>query len=52
MEEVKVQEKEYNQDLRAAHSITGYKREQDPLTTRSPLPCHYFDYIVGTSTGG
>jgi hypothetical protein len=24
----------------------------DPLDFSLPLPCHYFDYIVGTSTGG
>ena len=52
MSQVGAQEKEEDAKLRNAHSITGYDREKDPLTTKSPLPCHYFDYVVGTSTGG
>ncbi len=52
MEAVRLQEKEDDQALRNHHRITGYNKEQDPLTNKKPLPCHYFDYIVGTSTGG
>ena len=52
MSQVGAQEKEEDAKLRNAHSITDYDREKDPLTTKSPLPCHYFDYVVGTSTGG
>jgi hypothetical protein len=52
MNEVRVVEKENNAKLRTVHSLPEVKTEDDPLTTRSPLPCHYFDYIVGTSTGG
>jgi hypothetical protein len=52
MSKVRAQEKEEDAELRNAHSITDYDRERDPLTTKSPLPCHYFDYVVGTSTGG
>jgi|ERR1700722_6069886 hypothetical protein len=52
MSKVCAQEKEEDAKLRNAHSITDYDRERDPLTTKSPLPCHYFDYVVGTSTGG
>ena len=27
--------------------------DDSPITTTSPwLPCHYFDYMAGTSTGG
>jgi hypothetical protein len=52
MSEVRAQEKVEDAELRNAHSITDYDREKDPLTTKSPLPCHYFDYVVGTSTGG
>src|SRR5277367_3893897 len=52
MSKVYAQEKEEDAELRDAHSITDYDREKDPLTTKSPLPCHYFDYVVGTSTGG
>jgi patatin-like phospholipase/acyl hydrolase len=52
MSKVRAQEKEEDAALRNSHSITDYDREQDPLTTKNPLPCHYFDYIVGTSTGG
>jgi hypothetical protein len=52
MSKVRAQEKEEDAELRNVHSITDYDREKDPLTTKSPLPCHYFDYVVGTSTGG
>jgi hypothetical protein len=52
MNEVRVVEKENNAKLRTVHSLPEVKTEDDPLTTRNPLPCHYFDYIVGTSTGG
>jgi hypothetical protein len=52
MSKVRAQEKEEDAELRNVHSITDYDRERDPLTTKSPLPCHYFDYVVGTSTGG
>jgi hypothetical protein len=52
MIEVRLQEKQEDVQLRNTHSITGYDGEKDPLTARSPLPCHYFDYVVGTSTGG
>jgi patatin-like phospholipase/acyl hydrolase len=52
MSQIRAQEKEEGAALRNFHSITDYDREQDPLTTKNPLPCHYFDYIVGTSTGG
>jgi hypothetical protein len=52
MSKVCAQEKEEDAKLRNAHSITDYDREKDPLTTKNPLPCHYFDYVVGTSTGG
>jgi hypothetical protein len=52
MSKVCTQEKEEDAKLRNAHSITDYDREKDPLTTKNPLPCHYFDYVVGTSTGG
>lgn len=49
---VGAREKEEDAQLRNTHSLTDYDRENDPLTTKAPLPCHYFDYIVGTSTGG
>ena len=52
MSKVRAQEKEEGAELRNVHSITDYDKEKDPLTTKSPLPCHYFDYVVGTSTGG
>jgi hypothetical protein len=52
MFEVRVLEKEDNAKLRIAHSLPEVERERDPLTTKNPLPCHYFDYFVGTSTGG
>ena len=52
MSKVRAQEKEEDAELRNVHSITDYDKEKDPLTTKSPLPCHYFDYVVGTSTGG
>jgi hypothetical protein len=52
MSKVRAQEKEEDAELRNVHSITDYDRENDPLTIKSPLPCHYFDYVVGTSTGG
>lgn len=51
MNEVRVVEKENNAKLRTAKSLPEVEIEKDPLT-RNPLPCHYFDYIVGTSTGG
>jgi hypothetical protein len=49
---VGVREQQEDAQLRNTHAITDYDGEKDPLTTKSPLPCHYFDYIVGTSTGG
>jgi hypothetical protein len=52
MSKVRAQEKEEDAELRNAYSINDYDKEKDPLTTKSPLPCHYFDYVVGTSTGG
>lgn len=52
MFEVRMAEKQNNARLRTAHSLPEIENEQDPLTTSNPLPCHYFDYIVGTSTGG
>ena len=32
-------------------SVEGYGHSEDSLTANF-LPCHYFDYIAGTSTGG
>lgn len=36
-----------------ARSIDSYMSVPPPKTDSSPwLPCHYFDYTAGTSTGG
>lgn len=52
MAEVGIREQKEDAQLRNILGHGSYDSEQDPLTTRAPLPCHYFDYIVGTSTGG
>lgn len=49
---VSVQEQLENARLRQSHNISGYDQAKDPLANSPPLPCHYFDYVVGTSTGG
>jgi hypothetical protein len=41
-----------NQALRHQENIAHYASNDDPLTYLLPLPYYYFDYIVGTSTGG
>lgn len=36
-----------------AASMNGQAMDDPPETATSPwLPCHYFDYMAGTSTGG
>ncbi len=52
MAEVRIREQREDAELRHSHPGPHYDPEIDPLTTRNPLPCHYFDYVVGTSTGG
>lgn len=49
----------YHPQLQALHTATADGSIGDlgsanaPATNLSPwLPCHYFDYIAGTSTGG
>jgi hypothetical protein len=47
-------EREENRRLREHHApgVPYDNPTLDPLNAGLPLPCHYFDYIVGTSTGG
>jgi hypothetical protein len=52
MQEVANEERFADQALRQEEGITQYSSNTDPLKHLPPLPCHYFDYIVGTSTGG
>lgn len=52
MQEIADVERTENQALRHQEHISGYNPHDDPLKHRLPLPYHYFDYIVGTSTGG
>jgi hypothetical protein len=52
MQEVAGVERFENQALRHQENIVDYASNDDPLTHFLPLPYHYFDYIVGTSTGG
>jgi len=52
MQEIADVERSENQALRHQEHISGYNPHDDPLKQRLPLPYHYFDYIVGTSTGG
>jgi hypothetical protein len=35
-----------------SHSPGRKEKEGSPQTDEGYLPCHYFDYIAGTSTGG
>ena len=36
-----------------AGSVKNHPKADRPVTDTSPwLPCHYFDYMAGTSTGG
>ena len=38
---------------RGAGPKTSHNQREYPVTDTSPwLPCHYFDYMAGTSTGG
>jgi hypothetical protein len=52
MQEVADVERFENQALRYQENIVHYTSNDDPLKHLLPLPYHYFDYIVGTSTGG
>jgi hypothetical protein len=53
MERVSEEEQRADALLRQSRNLTSsYVPEDDPLRSSPPLPCHYFDYIVGTSTGG
>jgi hypothetical protein len=52
MQEVANEERFADQALRHEVGITHYASNTDPLKHLPPLPCHYFDYIIGTSTGG
>ena len=53
MERVSEEEQRADALLRQSRNLTSsYAPADDPLRSSPPLPCHYFDYIVGTSTGG
>jgi hypothetical protein len=40
----------HNQPLHVSHTALSGDSEQ--ASRNDYLPCHYFDYVVGTSTGG
>ena len=48
----KVEKKETEQDAKTTSSSDSPYIESDDSSRSSYLPCHYFDYIGGTSTGG
>jgi hypothetical protein len=52
MEEIRDEERRLNEKSTCSAESPYLRNVHEPLKGEDYLPCHYFDFIGGTSTGG
>jgi hypothetical protein len=52
MEVIQIEEISHNQQIKSSADSPLLESAPDTVKGSKYLPCHYFDFICGTSTGG